>query len=319
MPGNPHATMRSPQVFENFARKRAMNRKTRRKAHAAPGRKPGRAPSSGKSAAKAQKRSKWLKSVAGYFGKKTLVAVGAGTGIVAAGAIGLLLNNDILPWFQTSIGQSPAFAHAKEQWTVDDPVVRTIPPGQSTQLEQLLASGNPESAQGVGIATGTLQAQLLVQAKNTTVTITNISLIVHHERIAPGGTLIYAGSQGANPAIQLSLSADFPATPIEDLDGSSYFRHFSVELSPGESTEFGIRVSAQEYYSQFTFDITAYANGKVSNIIVDDDGKPFQIAPPSRAYSAVYMKPPNNPEHQWVKVNTTSFCQANRQVCWPSR
>lgn len=292
-----------------------MSRKSQRKAHVTPGRKPKGATSTGKSVVTAQKRSKWLKSAAGDFGKKTLVSVGAAIGIVAAGVIGLLLNNDILPWFQTSIGQSPVFAHAAEQWTVQDPVERTIPPGQSRQLERLLASGDPESAQDVGIATGTIHAQLLVQAKNTTVTITNISLIVHHERIASGGTLIYAGSQGANPAIQLSLSADLPATPIEDLDGSNYFSHFSVELSPGESTEFGIGVSDQEYYSQFTFDITAYANGKVSNIIVDDDGKPFQIAPPSRDYSTVYTKPPNNPEHQWVKVNTTSFCQANRQAC----
>jgi hypothetical protein len=296
-----------------------MNRKTRRKAYGPNGHKPKRAPSSGKPGATAQKRSKWLKSAAQYFGKKTLVAVGAGTGIVAAGIIGLLLNNDILPWLQTSTGQPPAFAHAAEKWTVDDPVQRTVPPGQSTQIEHLLASGNPESAQGVGIATGILQAQLLVQAKNTTVTITDISLIAHHERIASGGTLIYAGSQGANPAIQLSLNADFPATPIEDLDGSAYFNHFSVELSPGESTEFGIRVSAQEYYSQFTFDITAYANGKVSNIIVDDNGKPFQIVPPSNAYSAVYTQPLDNQEHRWVKVNITSFCQKNRQVCWPSR
>jgi hypothetical protein len=104
--------MRSPQAFNNFARKRAMNRKTRRKAHVTPERKPKRATPTGKPGVTDQKRSKWLKSAARYFGKKTLVSVGAVTGIVAAGVIGLLLNNEILPWFQTSIGQSPVYA----QW-----------------------------------------------------------------------------------------------------------------------------------------------------------------------------------------------------------
>ena len=208
----------------------------------------------------------------------------------------------------------PLAAKAVEQWDISDPVERVIPPGSGSGLKELLASGTTTAAQSTGIAVHTLKAHLVVQAMGTTVTITGITLVARRLSSISDGTLIYAGSQGAGKAIQLYFSADSADDPGKDSDGRGYFSDSYVTLAPGEATEFNLEVTADRYYSQFWFEITTFASGRVMTIPVKDD-QLFRIAPANGRYNAVYTLPANSPDPRWVRESPQAFCRQNPGIC----
>jgi hypothetical protein len=256
-----------------------------------------------------------LRSLSGLAGKKLVVVVGLILTVLITTAVSAFTNAKILPWYRTATGQPPLAAQAFEEWSVSDTLDRVIPPDENSALKSVLASGSAH-AQSVGIAVGTLKAHLVVQAEDTTVTIVGMKLAAHPLKPIADGTLVFAGTQGGGKAIQLYFDADSPDPVGKDADGEDYFADGSyVTLQPGEATEFDLQVTAKSNYSQFTFLITVFADGRLSEVPVEDMGKPFQIAPPSRQYAAVYTVPLNSPNLHWVRMSTGAFCQQNPSVC----
>jgi hypothetical protein len=263
---------------------------------------------------KPAKRPLW-RSMSGLAGKKLVFVVGLILTVLITNAVSAFTNAKILPWYRTATGQPPLAAQAFEEWSVSDTVDRVIPPGENSELKSVLAA-EPAQAQSAGIAVGTLKAHLVVQAEDTTVTIVGMKLVAHRLKPVTDGTLIFTGSQGGGKAIQLYFDADLPDSVGMDSDGDDYFADGSyVTLQPGEATEFDLQVKAKSYYSQFTFLITVFADGRLSEVPVTDRGQPFQIAAPSRQYGAVYTVPLNSPDLRWVRMSSGVFCQQNPGVC----
>jgi len=260
------------------------------------------------------KKPLW-RSMSGLAGKKLVFVVGLTLTILITNAVSAFTNAKILPWYRTATGQSPLAAQAFEEWSVSDTVDRVIPLSENSELKSVLASGAAH-AQSVGIAVGTAKAHLIVQAEDTTVTIVGMKLVAHRLKPTADGTLIFSASQGGGKAIQLYFDADSPDSVGKDTDGDDYFADGSyVTLQPGEATEFDLQVVAKSYYSQFTFLITVFADGRLSEVPVTDKGQPFQIAPPSRQYGAVYTVPVNAPDRRWVRMSSGVFCRQNPGVC----
>lgn len=167
----------------------------------------------------------------------------------------------------------------------------------------------------MGIAVSTLNAQLVVQAEDTTVTIMNIQLIERHLKPITNGTLLFAATQGAGQAIQLFFNADSPEAVAKDSDGYNYFANSYVSLQPGEATEFDLNVTANTYYSQFWFVMTIFADGRSWTVPVKDGNQPFQIAPLNGQYATVYTIPVTSTSRQWVREKPNVFCQQNPGLC----
>lgn len=263
---------------------------------------------------KPAKKPFW-RSMSRLAGKKLVLVVGLILTVLITNAVSAFTNAKILPWYRTATGQPPLAAQAFEEWSVSDTLDRVIPPNEKSELKGVLAGG-PSDAQSAGIAVGILKAHLVVQAEDTTVTIVGMKLVAHRLKPVADGTLVFAGTQGGGKAIQLYFDADSPDAVGKDSDGDDYFADGSyVTLQPGEATEFDLQVKAMGYYSQFTFLITIFADGRLSEVPVTDSGQPFQIAAPSRQYSAVYTVPLNSPDLRWVRMSSGVFCQQNPGVC----
>jgi hypothetical protein len=263
----------------------------------------------------AQPKKPWWRSLGGLAGKKLVLVTGLVLTVLITNAVSAFTSAKILPWYRTATGQPPLAAQAFEEWAVSDTLDRVVPPGQDAQLRAALA-GSTAQAQGAGIPVGTAKAHLVVQAQDTTVTIVGMKLLTRHLAPVPGGTLLFSGTQGGGNAIQLYFDADSPDPPGKDADGQDYFAAGSyVTLQPGEATEFGVQVTARRYYSQFTLLLTVFADGRLSQVTVTDQGHPFQVAPPGRQYSAVYTVPLDSPDRRWVKMSPGAFCQQNPSVC----
>lgn len=255
------------------------------------------------------------RSLSGLAGRKLTIVVGLIITAVITATASAFASDNILPWFRTATDQSPLAAQASEQWSVSDVVDRVIPPRENSELKAALVAG-PAQAQSAGIAVGTLKAHLLVQAKGTTATIVGMKLVAHHRKPIADGTLLYRGTQGGGKAIQLFFNADSPDSVGMGSDGSDYFGNGNyVTLQPGEATEFDLQVSAKSYYSQFSFVMNVFSDGRLSQVPVTDTGKPFQIAPPSRQYGAVYTDPLENSSQNWVRMSSQAFCRQNSGVC----
>lgn len=259
-------------------------------------------------------KKSWWQSIGRLAGKKVLVLVGLILTVLVTTAVTAFANANFWPWYRAATGQTPFAAQAFEQWSPSDTVDRVIPPGENSVLKTLLASGTA-NAQSAGIAVGTLKAHLVVQAEDSTVTIIGIRLVAHRLKPISNGTLIFAGTQGAGTVIQLYFDADSADAVGKDNDGYDYFANSYVTLQPGEATEFELQVTAKVYYSQFSFMITVFSDGRLSEVPVTYEGHPFLIAPPSKQYDAVYTVPVTSPNRQWVRESPGLFCRQNLGVC----
>jgi hypothetical protein len=260
------------------------------------------------------KKRRW-QSIGRLASKKALVLVGLVLTVSITAAVTALINADFLPWYHAATGQVPLAAQAFEQWNVGDTVERVIPPGESSDLKELIPSGTVTAAHSMGIAVDTLSAQLVVQAEDTTVTIIGIKLIARHVKPITNGTLLFAATQGTGHAIQLFFDADSADAVGKDSDGYDYFADSYVTLQPGEATEFDLQVTANSYYSQFWFAITIFADGHLWTVPVKDGSKLFQIAPLNGQYSVVYTIPVTSASRQWVREEPTVFCRQNPGLC----
>ncbi len=256
----------------------------------------------------------WWRSAIGLAGRKMLVFAGLTMAAVVTAAVTAFTGVHLWPWYRDATGHVPVAAQAVEQWSVEDAVQRVIPPGDGSDLKKVLASDSNASAQDAGIAVGTLKAHLVVQAEDTTVTITKMILVAHRLKPITDGTLIYTGTQGEGKAIQLYFDADSADAVGKDRDGQDYFADSYVTLQPGEATEFDLGVTAKHYYSQFYFLITIFADGHFSTVQVQDGGQPFQIAPPG-TYSAIYTVPMTSPGRQWTRVAPGTLCRQDPRIC----
>jgi hypothetical protein len=261
-------------------------------------------------------KAPWWRSAIKQAGKKTLLLAGVVVTAAVTTAVTAFTGANFWPWYHAATGQAPLAAQAVEQWSVGDPTERVIPPGDGSALKKVLAAGSTPAAQDAGIAVGVLKAHLVVQAEDTTVTITKMTLVVRHVKPIADGTLISTPTQGGGNAIQLYFDGDSPDAAGLDADGQDYFADSYVTLQPGEATEFALKVTAKTYYSQFWVDITIFVDGHYSTVQVGDGGQkqPFEIAPPA-TYGAVYTVPLTSPNRAWVREDPQVFCRQNPGIC----
>jgi hypothetical protein len=125
------------------------------------------------------------------------------------------------------------------------------------------------------------------------------------------------------PDIQMGFNLDvaFPVAQAASSGGlsGSFFAEHTISLAPGETQTLFVQAVTEQQYCQFTYQLTADANGRQVTEPISNNGKPFAVSAPLirlrsnrlpsfARYQRVYEGGPGSPANgAFVPVNPKTF------------
>lgn len=216
-----------------------------------------------------------------------------------------------------------------------DPVVRMLPSGINDHDRALMtdqATGLDQETD-LGVPIGVDRVRVVIQAKDASLLLTGLRLIVDHRQTPLAGTLLYVGTQGGGQVIQVKFNADDPqastshGAPALNIEGHNYFDGDNYELDPGQSVEFKVLIDERRYDSLSHLMVDATLDGATYSVPVHrTDGSDFEITSATSAMHHVYELPisATSPEGtsgsigEWRSVSPTRFCSVAGNPCDPA-
>jgi hypothetical protein len=219
-----------------------------------------------------------------------------------------------------------------------EPIVRMLPAGVTDHDRTLMTdqAGGLERQVDLGVPVGRVKLRLVVQAKDASVLLTGLRLVVDERQPPLANTLLFVGTQGAGKPIQVMFDADTPAantprgTPAMNLQGHDYFDGDNYELDPGQSVEFRAFVTTHHCYCRWHLEVDATLDGRTRSVQVRrPDGSEFEVSSATDKVHEVYEYSPLEPPKTtlgsigpWTRVPPPEFCKPG-SVCdplaWPWR
>ena len=226
----------------------------------------------------------------------------------------------------------PVYVSASPQWTEIDPLVRTLPTGVGDRDRETMSRTVAPPVDNLGIPVGLEKLRVVIQAKDTSVLLTGLRLVVDERRQPLTSTLLVIGTEGGGAPIQVQFDADSPGAESKrgiaarNLKGQDYFDGSNYELNAHQSVEFRANVTTHSCYCRWHLEVDTISRGVAAAVpIRRGDGSLFELSAATRSFREVYTIPhPAGPPRarlgaigRWIKVPPRQFCSSS-SVCDPS-